>query len=110
MSEQTTAQSTSPADVPRATEITLVHAEACHFCADAGEALEDLERTFAIEVHTVRADSEEGRSLVAVHRPAMSPLVLVDGQFFSHGRLPRKKLSRLLEARSKTEAGTTHGH
>jgi glutaredoxin len=110
MSEQTTAQSGSPADVPRATEITLVHAEACHFCTDAGEVLEDLGHAFAIDVHLVRADSEEGRALVAVHRPAMSPLVVVDGQFFSHGRLPRKKLTRLLEARSRALAGMTHGN
>ena len=101
MSERTTS-------VP--TTITLVHAEACHFCTDAGETLEDLERKFAIDVQTVRADSEEGRALVAVHRPAMSPLVLVDGQFFSHGRLPRKKLTRLLEARSRTLAEAPHGN
>jgi glutaredoxin len=101
MSEQTTA---------RPTDITLVHAEACHFCTDAGETLEDLARAFAIDVHTVRADSDEGRALIAAHRPAMSPLVLVDGQFFSHGRLPRKKLTRLLEARSRAFAEATHGN
>jgi glutaredoxin len=101
MSEQTTSGPTT---------ITLVHAEACHFCTDAGETLEGLERDFAIDVHTVRADSDEGRALVAAHRPAMSPLVLVDGQFFSHGRLPRKKLIRLLEARSRALAGTPHGN
>jgi glutaredoxin len=110
MREQAAAHSTNVADVPRATEITLVHAEACHFCTDAGEVLDDLERNFAIDVRTVKADSDEGRALVAVHRPAMSPLVLVDGQFFSHGRLPRKKLIRLLEARSRTPQGTTHGN
>ena len=101
MSERTTSGRTT---------ITLVHAEACHFCTDAGATLEDLARSFAIDVHTVRADSDEGRALVTVHRPAMSPLVLVDGQFFSHGRLPRKKLTRLLEARSRTLAEATHGN
>jgi glutaredoxin len=104
MSEQTELTTGRP------TTITLVHAEACHFCTDAGETLEDLEREFAIEVQTVRADSVLGRALVVAHRPAMSPLVLVDGQFFSHGRLPRKKLTRLLEARSQAPAGTTHGN
>jgi hypothetical protein len=29
----------------------------------------------------------------------MFPLVLVDGAFFSSGRLPRKKLARLLDRR-----------
>jgi hypothetical protein len=35
----------------------------------------------------------------------MNPLILVDGDFFSSGRLPRKKLTRLLEARAAA-AGT----
>jgi len=30
----------------------------------------------------------------------MYPLVLVDGAFFSFGKLPRKKLRRLLERRA----------
>jgi len=41
---------------------------------------------------------------VAVHRPAMNPLVLVDGAFFSSGRLPRKKLITLLERRGDRTA------
>ncbi len=32
--------------------------------------------------------------------PGMFPLVLVDGAFFSVGRLPRKKLRKLLVARA----------
>ena len=34
----------------------------------------------------------------------MNPLVLVDGQFFSSGRLPRKKLIKLLERRGDRTA------
>jgi hypothetical protein len=91
------------------TRVTLVHAEACHFCTDAGEVLAELAHTYSLEVHGVAADSDEGRALVAEHRPAMSPLVLVDGEFFSHGRLPRKKLIRLLGDRARSAVGVRHG-
>ena len=85
---------------PRPVAVTLVHSPACHFCDDAQEVLADLAASFAIEVSVVEIDSAVGRTLVAVHRPAMNPLVLVDGAFFSSGRLPRKKLLRLLESRA----------
>jgi alkyl hydroperoxide reductase subunit AhpF len=88
------------------TAVTLVHAEACHFCNDAEQALALLAERFALEVSMVEVDSAEGRRLVDVHRPAMNPLVLVDGAYFSAGRLPRKKLTRLLEARNSAPAMT----
>lgn len=76
--------------------VTVVHAPACHFCEDAEQALDTIAERFPLEVDTVDIDSTEGRRLVAVHRPAMNPLVLVDGTFFSSGRLPRRKLEKLL--------------
>lgn len=76
--------------------ITVVSTPACHFCEDADQALQELARDFAMEVSHVALDSAEGRRLVAVHRPAMSPLVLLEGAYFSSGRLPRKKLARQL--------------
>jgi len=78
-------------------DITVVHAAACHYCDDAERALEVLAQRFAMRVRVVDLESAEGLRLTAAHRPAMSPLVLVDGRFFSAGRLPRKKLAALLE-------------
>lgn len=85
----------SPASttVPR---VTVVSAPACHFCEDADQALAKLEGEFVIAVEHVALDSDAGRRLVAEHRPAMNPLVLLDGAYFSAGRLPRKKLARQL--------------
>ena len=88
------------------TAVTLVHAEACHFCDDAEQALALLAEEFPLEVTVIEVDSAEGRRLVDVHRPAMNPLVLVDGAYFSAGRLPRKKLTRLLEARNPAPPAT----
>lgn len=76
--------------------VTVVHTPACHFCADAQAALTELGAEFPIRVELVEAASERGDALVRTHRPAMYPLVLVDGRFFSQGRLPRRKLRALL--------------
>lgn len=80
--------------------VTLVHATACHYCDDAMSALSALAVTWPLAVRVVDLESPEGAELVREHRPAMNPLVLVDGVFFSSGRLPRKKLAALLGARS----------
>lgn len=82
--------------------ITVVESEACHFCEDAQRALTELVDSYPLTVDTLDVRSEAGQRLMRVHRASMSPLVLVDGEFFSHGRLPRRKLSKLLEQRRST--------
>ena len=79
--------------------VTVVHAPACHYCQDAQDALRELATGVDLDVRVVELESAQGADLVARHRPAMNPLVLVDGQYFSSGRLPRKKLRALLERR-----------
>lgn len=90
-----------PTTEPHRVAVTLVHSPACHFCDDAAEALAELARVHPLEVTTLPLESPEGAALVATHRPSMNPLVLVDGEYFSSGRLPRKKLLRLLERRAQ---------
>jgi hypothetical protein len=80
-------------------DVLVVSAPACHLCADAESALAELARTGSLTVRSVSASSEDGRRVVAEHRPGMFPVVLVDGALFSIGRLPRGKLRKLLEAR-----------
>jgi glutaredoxin len=80
-------------------EITVVESPSCHFCADAQQALEEL----AADGHTfdvVTLDLREavGQDLMRRHGAGMSPLVLINGTFFSQGRLPQRKLARLLES------------
>lgn len=92
----------SAAQVPyrmASVDITVVHAPACHFCADAEKALVEIAGRYPgrVRVWVVELESPEGAHLMVQHRPAMNPLVLIDGQFFSAGRLPRKKLTALLE-------------
>jgi hypothetical protein len=80
--------------------ITVVHSPACHFCEDAQAALELLADELPFTVELVGAAEPRGAALLNEHRAGMYPLVLVDGAFFSVGRLPRKKLRKLLEARA----------
>lgn len=79
--------------------VTVVESEACHFCADAHRVLADLAVDFPLVVDAVDVHSEAGHQLMSRHRAAMSPLVLIDGAFFSHGRLPRRKLTKHLTQR-----------
>lgn len=93
-----------------ATAVTLVTAAGCHFCEDAHTHLRALVDAGApIELGVVDATSAEGRSLLAVHRPAVNPLVLVDGAYFSAGRLPRRKLDALLQRRAAGTETANHG-
>jgi glutaredoxin 2 len=53
-----------------------------------------------LDLDIVSVGSAYGKALQAAHRPAMFPLVLIDGKRFSVGRLPRRKLDRALSKRA----------
>ena len=98
--------SATPAFEP--VRITVVDSEACHFCEDAHRALAALAASYPLAVDNVDVRSEEGRALMAHHRAPMSPLVLLDDTFFSSGRLPRRKLEKVLKGRyDETQGAVT---
>src|SRR5665647_2224825 len=84
--------------------VTVVEAPACHLCDDAKSALAALARSFPMRVRVVSIGDEDGRALMEQHRAPMSPLVLLDGEYFSSGRLPRRKLERRLVKARRGEA------
>jgi hypothetical protein len=84
--------------------VTVVEAPACHLCEDAKLVLTVLAQSYPMTVHVVSISDRPGRSLMSQHRAPMSPLVLLDGQYFSSGRLPRRKLERRL---AKLQQGET---
>lgn len=99
----------SPVPDRRRTVITLVTAPGCHFCEDAHDVLTRRAGSDdSIELRIVEAMSPEGLSLIGRHRPAMNPLVLVDDEYFSSGRLPGRKLDTHLRRRVGT-AGSPRG-
>lgn len=79
--------------------VTLVTAEACNLCEDAHTELLNRATQGQLLLDQVDAESPQGQKLLHQHRPAMFPLVLLDGAFLSAGRLPRRKLDRALAAR-----------
>jgi glutaredoxin len=90
-------------------DVTVVSTPSCHYCADAEQALTVIADRYPIHVRVVELQSPEGLRLTARHRPAMSPLVLVDGRFFSAGRLPRKKLLAMLRGAAVAGASSSDG-
>jgi hypothetical protein len=84
---------------PSPPRFTVVSVPACHLCDDARALLASFPAGEVVVAH-VAADSDEGRALVARHRPALAPLVLLDGEFLSSGRLSRGRLRRALRART----------
>jgi hypothetical protein len=84
---------------PTAPTVTLVHTENCHLCSEAIAALSALEAEDRLRLRLLAADSAEAGRLLERHRPALFPLVTIDDDFFSAGRLPRRKLARRLEER-----------
>ena len=95
----------APAQSPAvAVVVTLVEAPACHLCADAKSALAALALSYPMTFHVVSIEDKPGRALMDHHRAPMSPLVLLDGQYFSSGRLPRRKLEKRLK---KAQQGAT---
>jgi hypothetical protein len=94
------ARASAKTEVTLTPTVTLLVTTGCHYCEDARGELAARADLGDLELNVVPIDSEQGRALQATHRPSMFPLVLVDGQPFSIGRLPRRKLDRAL-ARSK---------
>lgn len=87
---------------PERVGVVVVSAPACHFCDDAEAALAELAHDYPIEVRRVDAGSAEGTQLLRTHRAPMTPLVLLDGEYLSSGRLPRGKLRERLNDRLAT--------
>lgn len=88
-----------------AADVTVVTTPACHLCADAQATLAVLARDHPLTVRVVDASSQSGQALVRQHGTGMFPLVVLDGVFFSAGRLPRRKLARVLSGRATVKAG-----
>ena len=86
--------------------VTLVEAPACHLCEDAKAALAVLAGSYPLRINVVSITDAAGLALMQEHRAPMSPLVLLDGVYFSSGRLPRRKLEKRL---AKAQGGVSNG-
>jgi hypothetical protein len=78
-------------------DVLVLTSSGCHLCEDAREGLAEIVGTHPFRVREVDMASSEGAALVERYRPSIPPAVIIDGQLFSSGRLPRRKLRKLLE-------------
>ncbi len=83
-----------PATPPIA--VTYVTAPTCHLCDHGRQVLDELALRVPLEVTEVDLHSRQGRQLLATHRFAFPPAVIVDGHLIAHGRLSTRRLARLL--------------
>jgi len=81
-------------------DVLVVTSPACHLCEDALEVLGELAPEYGLTVRDTHIGSVEGRAVFERFHPPLPPFVIIDGDLFSSGRLPRKKLRKYLE-RSK---------
>lgn len=84
--------------------VTVVEAEACHFCEAAREAISRVAEDIPLAVTYIPSRSARGLALIQQHRAAVAPLVLIEDQFVSNGRLSeglfRKRISEVRAVRA----------
>jgi hypothetical protein len=78
-------------------DVIVVTSPACHLCEDALEVLRELAPDHDLTIREIPLGSDEGREVFERFHPPLSPFVIIDGELFSSGRLPRKKLRKYLE-------------
>lgn len=78
------------------TSVLLLTKENCSLCDDAKDVLEKLRPHYGLEIQSISLESEEGRRLALTSSAAFPPVVFVDGELFSYGRLSERRLRRAL--------------
>lgn len=78
------------------TEVVVLTKEDCHFCQQAKDVLTRLRGEFDLRVREVTLESEEGRRMAVRSEAPFPPVVFLDGETFSYGRLSERKLRKAL--------------
>lgn len=74
----------------------LLTKDDCHFCEHAKSVLVRVGEDHQLAVREVRLDSDEGQALAMQAGAPFPPVVFLDGEAFSYGRLSERKLRRRL--------------
>ncbi len=80
-------------------EALLLTKEQCGFCTQAKEMLDRLAVEYGFSVSTLDLGSPEGQALAVRGGVLFPPGIFLDGEPFSYGRPPERKLRRELELR-----------
>ena len=76
--------------------VTLVTATGCHYCDDAAALLEQLAHAYPLEIRTIDLSDDEGAAIARRYRVPFPPVLLIDGDYFGHGRISGRKLAKHL--------------
>jgi len=82
----------------QAAVVTVVTGRVCPLYGDVLRVLDEVGEKHPLKVREVLVGSIEADALIEEHRPAMLPLVLVDGTYLSEGPLPHADLEARLAA------------
>ena len=74
--------------------ITILEQEQCHFCREAYALLDQLCTEYPLDIVRESLDSPAGQQLAIRHGILFAPGILIDGEFFSYGRVSERKLRR----------------
>ncbi len=77
-------------------EVLLLTKDDCGMCEHAKHVLSRLAPEYQINVREVALDSEEGKRLAIEAAVPFPPVVFLDGEPFSYGRLSERKLRKAL--------------
>lgn len=78
------------------TDVVLLTKSDCHFCEQAKDVLARLRGEYDLRVREIALESEEGQSLALASAAPFPPVVFVDGEPLSYGRLSERKLRKTL--------------
>jgi thiol-disulfide isomerase/thioredoxin len=80
-------------------QITLLSQSWCGLCDHAKEVLSRIGADYPLRITEIDLAGEEGQRLAARAGVLFAPGVLVDGEFFSFGRISERRLRRILDQR-----------
>jgi len=78
------------------TDVVLLTKDDCHFCEQAKDVLARVRGEYGLHVREVTLESEEGRRLALESAAPFPPVVFLNGETFSYGRLSERKLRKAL--------------
>ncbi len=80
-------------------QITLLTQPSCSMCTHAKSVLHRLKQEYRLSIQELDLTSPDGQQLASRAGVMFAPGLLLDGQMFSFGRVPERKLRRALDRR-----------
>ena len=82
------------------TRVTLLTAPHCKLCGHALAVLERVSQDTPLTIETLALDSAEGRAALGSEAFPFPPVILLNGQAYSYGRLSERRLRNDLAERA----------